>query len=375
MPAANRLLIQVVPQLRPEACGVSDHAISLAQELEAGFGICTAFVVLNSTQPCDSPFPRVYCKPSQLVDACVSISKGQPSALLVHYSGYGYSADGAPFILAEAIQRVRGNGQFRIGVYFHELSATGMPWTSAFWYTHRQKQVARRIARECDLIVTNLRRHEDLLAGNPIHDIVNPIHRMPVFSNVRESVEIAPMRVRRSAMAVFGLASTRQKSYKRLSPLKETLHSLGIEEILDIGSECNAPSSLNGIPVRRIGVLTADDLGSLLSQSMYGFVPHPSFVLAKSGIFAGLCAHGAVPVLAESFRQEVDGLRDGVHLLSPRTVKAALAMGLEHCSTAAWNWYCGHRLNVHAATYSRFLIQPPSEAEAEMCASGKAAGV
>src|ERR1035438_8345700 len=100
----NRLLIQVVPQLRPAACGVSDHAISLAQELEARFGIDTAFVVLNSTEPCDSPFPREYCKPARLAEVCNSLSKGQAGAILVHYSGYGYSPDGAPFPLVEALQ-------------------------------------------------------------------------------------------------------------------------------------------------------------------------------------------------------------------------------------------------------------------------------
>jgi hypothetical protein len=366
MPAANRLLIQVVPQLKPAACGVTDHAISLAEELVSGFGIDTVFVVLNSSEPSDCRFPRVDCKPLELVDACISISNGQPGALLVHYSGYGYSADGAPASLAEALQQVRRNEQFRIGVYFHEVSATGMPWTSAFWHTHRQRQVARRVADECDLIATNLSRHADLLEHKSTRSADNPIHRLPVFSNVGESEEIVPLSARRPAMAVFGLPGTRQKSYKRLYGLKEMLNSLGIEEILDIGSECDAPSSLSGIPVRRVGVLSAEELGSLLSQSTYGFVPHSSFVLAKSGIFAGLCAHGTISVLADPFSQEEDGLKDGGHLISPRTAQAALDAGLENCSDAAWNWYLGHRVKVHAATYSRWLVQPAIGVETEV---------
>jgi len=374
MPAANRLLIQVVPQLRPAACGVSDHAISLAQELKAEFGIGTAFVVLNSNETCNSPFPTVYCKPAQLFEACASLSKGQPGAVLVHYSGYGYSADGAPLVLANALQRVRESRQFRIGVYFHEVSADGMPWTSAFWHKRRQREVAGRIARECDLIATNLSRHADLLEREVPQDDAHTIHRLPVFSNIGERAEIALMSARRPAMAVFGLSGTRQKSYKHLSVLGEMLRSLGIKEILDIGLECNAPTSLTGIPVRRMGVLPSAELGNLLAQTSYGFVPHPSFCLAKSGIFAGLCAHGTVPILPESFPREVDGLKDGIHLVSPQTAKTALAGGLDSCSTAAWNWYAAHRLRVHAATYSQSLIQPSSEAETEMCGAGKAAG-
>jgi hypothetical protein len=374
MPSADRLLIQVVSQLWPERCGISDYAISLARELDAAFGIRTAFVVLNSTEPCDLPLPRVYCAPSQLLETCISLSNGRQSAILVHYSGYGYSADGAPLLLAEAIERVRPNGQFRIGVYFHELFATGMPWTSAFWYSHRQRRVVRRLAKECDLIATNLSRHANWLDRHAMQCVANPLQRLPVFSNVGESLEIPPMRARRPAMVVFGLPGTRQESYRRLFRLGNMLNSLGITEILDIGSECNAPSILSGIPVRSVGVLAAADLGGLLSQSMYGFVPHPSFCLAKSGIFAGICAFGAVPVIPVSFSGEADGLRDGVHLISPRTAKAVLSGGLERCSAAAWHWYSGHRLHHHAATYSRLLVQAATEAEAVMSAVARAKG-
>jgi hypothetical protein len=152
------------------------------------------------------------------------------------------------------------------------------------------------------------------------------------------------------------------------------LRSLGIEEILDIGSECNAPANLAGIAVRRMRVLPAAELGNLLAQTSYGFVPHPSFCLAKSGIFAGFCAHSTLPILAESFSREVDGLRDGVHLISPRTAKAALSTGLDRCSTAAWNWYSDHRLSAHAATYARLLVQPSTDAEMVKSVVGPASG-
>jgi hypothetical protein len=358
----NRLLIQVVPQLRPAACGVSDHAISLAQELEARFGIDTAFVVLNSTEPCDSPFPREYCKPARLAEVCNSLSKGQAGAILVHYSGYGYSPDGAPFPLVEALQNTRKSGQFRIGAYFHELYATGMPWRSAFWHTNRQKQVARGIAQECDLIASNLSSHSDWLEREVIKPGRAPVQRLPVFSNVGESVEIARTSARRPVIVVFGLPHTRRQSYRCMSQLGDMLKGLGVEEILDAGAECGAPSDLSGIPVRCTGILAAADLGGLLAQSIFGFVPYSRFSLAKSGILAALCAHGTIPIVAKSFSEEVDGLKDGVHLISARTAKPALAAGLDLCSAAAWNWYSGHRLKVHAGTYSRLLVQPASEA-------------
>jgi hypothetical protein len=183
----NRMLIQVVAQLKPARCGVSDHAILLAQELEAAFGISTSFIVLNSTEPCDLPFPRIYCPPSQLLEACISLSKGQPEALLLHYSGYGFAPNGAPHFLPRALELVRKSAQFRIGVYFHELFATGMPWKSAFWYSHRQRQVIRGIAKECDLIATNLSRHSGWLEREAMQGSTALLRRLSVFSNVGES--------------------------------------------------------------------------------------------------------------------------------------------------------------------------------------------
>ena len=360
MPPANRMLIQVVSQLKPARCGVSDQAILLAQELESSFNIGTAFVVLNSTEPCDLPFPRVYCPPSRLLEACTSLIKSHPGAILVHCSGYGYSPDGAPFMLAEALERVRATGQFRIGAYFHELYATGMPWRSAFWYTRRQKDAVCRIAKECDVIATSLTHFSDWLERRSMQGKVIPLQKMALFSNVGESLEIPPMSARQPVMAVFGLPSTRKASYRRLSQLGSMLNALGVEEILDIGPEFDAPLSLNGIPVRSRGVLSATDAASLLARSMFGFVPHPPFCLAKSSILACFCAFGTIPVLAESFERELDGLTDGLQLISPKTAKAALAAGLERSSAAAWDWYSGHRLHVHAETYSRLLLPQPA---------------
>jgi hypothetical protein len=85
--------------------------------------------------------------------------------------------------------------------------------------------------------------------------------------------------------------------------------------------------------------------------------------LAKSGVFAGYCAHGVVPVIARHFPGQVDGLEDGVHVLSPRTATAAQASGLEPISIAAWRWYSGHRLHDHAALYARWISESTDEIE------------
>jgi hypothetical protein len=353
--AGNRRLIQVVPRLQPTRCGVSDHALALAAELRTSYGIDSAFVVLNSDERCDLSYSITYCAPHQLLNACVAFSGSRAAAILVHLSGYGYSADGAPTLLAEALESVRADGRFRVAVFFHELFATGMPWKSAFWYSPRQKRAVRRIAEACDLLVTNARSYVDWLTRETTRQTASPIQYMPVFSQVGEAQQLVPLADRDPMMAVFGLGGTRQNAYRELSTLGAMLRQLGIQEILDIGPEFEPPGEVDGIPVRRMGVLAATEIARQFSRSTFGFLSYPRMPLAKSGVFAGYCAHGVVPVIARHFPGQVDGLEDGVHVLSPRTATAAQASGLEACSIASWRWYSGHRLHDHATIYARWL--------------------
>jgi hypothetical protein len=353
--AGNRQLIQVVPRLLPARCGVSDHAIALASELKAIYRIDTAFVVLNSNEECDVPYSVIHCAPDRLLSACISLSKNQSAPILVHLSGYGYSANGAPNLLAEALERVKAGGRFPIAVFFHELYANGMPWTSAFWNSRRQKQAYRRIFEACDLPITNARVFADWLNRQSARRTASPIRCMPVFSQVGEAQQHVAFADRDPVMVVFGLAETRQRVYRELDKLGDTLHRLGVEEILDIGPECGAPGGVDGIAVKRMGVLAAAEIDRQLTRAAFGYLAYPPNCLAKSGVFAAYSAHGVIPVIAQHFRGEFDGLKDGVHVLSPQTAKSVAPHGLEECSIAAWRWYSGHKLRDHAAMYEQWL--------------------
>jgi hypothetical protein len=355
----NRQLIQVVPRMTPVRCGVSDHAIALAAELRTAYGIDTAFAVLNSDEQSDVPYSVMHCSPDQLLNTCISLSENQSAAILVHLSGYGYSADGAPTLLAKALRDVKANSRFRIAVFFHELYASGMPWTSAFWHARKQKKAYREIAELCDLPVTNTRVFADWLERQIVRQTVrrtaSPVRYMPVFSQVGEPQEHVLFASRDPVMAVFGLGGTRQRVYRELDKLGDTLHQLGVEEILDIGPECGAPDGVDGIPVKHMGVLAASDIDRQFMRTAFGYLAYPPDCLAKSGVFAAYSAHGVIPVIAQHFRAETDGLRDGAHVLTPQTVKAIAAPGLEECSMAVWRWYSGHTLHDHAAMYDRWL--------------------
>jgi hypothetical protein len=273
------------------------------------------------------------------------------------------------------LEQVRKDARFHIAAYFHELYATGMPWKSAFWHKRRQQQVVRRVAAASDLIATNSTRHREWLQGEAIHGDTFAIRLLPMFSNVGESPEMPTLRGRRPALVVFGLTDTRRKAYVRLSSLGQLLHTLGVKEIVDVGPELAVLAELDGIPIRRKGVLAAPDLAEVLSHSMFGFVQHEPSSLAKSGVFAGLCALGVIPVVAEPFSGKVDGLTDGVQVVSPKTATAAKSGGLDQCSAAAWDWYSGHRLHIHASEYAAWMDGPAIEVDAELRSVSTAAKV
>jgi len=369
MSSTKPLLIQVVPQLKPGRCGVTDHAIPLANELRSTFGIDSAFVVLNSKERCDLAYEVMHCEAERLFESCAALGKGQPQAILAHVSGYGYSPDGAPTRLADALSSTRED-RFAIAAFFHEISASGAPWSAAFWQSRRQEQAVRRIAEACDLLVTNLGVHARWLEERTNRRPEARICLLPVFSTIGEAHGRIMLAKRVPAMVVFGLPGTRQRAYRELSRLPEIFSSLQIENIVDIGAGTDSPGSLHGIPVIRKGELGAAELCGELSRARFGYLSYPANCLAKSSVFAAYCAQGTIPVIAKPFGGEIDGLRDGVHLLSPGTTHRALASGLdasglESCSLAAWQWYCGHGIHVHAETYARWLGHPATAREGE----------
>jgi hypothetical protein len=359
------LLIQVVPRLKPGRCGVTDHVIPLAEELKAAFGIDTAFVVLNSEKSCELQFPVVYCAPDRLLASSLELSGNEPCAMLVHVSGYGYSANGAPTLLAEALNEVSMDGRFSIAAYFHELFASGPPWTSAFWHEARQKAAIRKIAGLCDLMVTNIELHARWLESETQRKPGVTIQQLPVQSTIGETRERIPSAERAPQMAVFGLAATRKKAYRELAELSGLLRTLGVEKFVDIGADCDVGSEVSGIPVERRGELEASEVAAVLARAKFGFLSYTPLYLAKSSIFAAYCAQGAVPVIATPFDGQIDGLSDGVQVLSPETAQEALASGLDRCSIEARAWYDKHRVRVHATTYARWLNQPELVREPE----------
>jgi hypothetical protein len=213
--------------MTPVRCGVSDHAIALATELRTSiWNQDSAIVVLNSDERCDVPYPVVYCRPIKYWMRALRSAANEPgdSRSLERLRIFGGRGAGSS---CRGARKVKADGRFRIAVFFHELYASGMPWTSAFWYSRRQKRAYRRIAEACDLPITNTAFSRTGWSSGNRAAIRLARQCMPVFSQVGEAQQHVPLSDRDPVMAVFGLGGTRQRAY-RSCPRWEHTASTGV---------------------------------------------------------------------------------------------------------------------------------------------------
>jgi hypothetical protein len=156
-------------------------------------------------------------------------------------------------------------------------------------------------------------------------------------------------------MVLFGGRGARARAYgeqrgELRGDLLAACRSLGIEEIADVGPPLErTEETVDGIPVRRHGVLPAAEVSRLLLGSLAGFVAYPAYFLPKSTIFAAYCAHGLLPVQAWRRRS-----------LAGETAPRWTGSGdPQETASAAHAWYGGHTLARQAARFRDLLTGTP----------------
>lgn len=309
-------ILQITPHLPPPFEGVGTYAAALAEAL-AKLGIETRFLV-----------------PDRTVQGLLS-GIGDAETVLLHYAGYGYQRRGCPSWLAEGLERWRFSPGTRLVTIFHEVWASGPPWRSSFWLLPLQRRIAASLARRSAALATTLPVYADLL-----RPWAKEVAVMPVFSTVGEPAAVPGYGERARRIVVFGGAGVRGRTWGSFLPdLARTVRELGAEEIVDVGPAVEIPRTVEGVPVRGLGVLPPADVSGLLLESAAGFLAYPPDFLPKSTIFAAYCAHGVLPVCA---------WRDGRHYWNGEGDPQAVA-------TAAREWYADHALARQAERFRDLL--------------------
>lgn len=268
--------------------------------------------------------------------------------VVLHYVGYGYARRGCPWTLVRTMEGWVRTGQVRrLVTVFHELYASGPPWTSAFWLGPVQRSLGRRLARASHGLVTSVELYRGILAAWSGRD---DVVALPVPSAVGEPATVPGSAERAPVLVVFGTPGRRAHAYaEHAELLGAACRALAISEIADVGAPDPAvPDAVAGAPVHRHGILAADAVSRLLLGARAGFLTYPPDLLGKSSVFGAYASHGVVTVCAGR------PVRAGGH--APGCVLQAAELGavlspeaLEARATETLSWYRGHAVSRHAA--------------------------
>jgi hypothetical protein len=361
------LITSIVSRLPPSIDGVGDYALNLALQLRQDFQIETHFIVCdtkwNHTSTLEGFTISKIKKHSAKNILSILKKKDLSTTILLHYVNYGYAKRGCPIWLINGLQKWQNKSLNSLLVtMFHETYASGLPWTSTFWLSPLQKNLAARLVKMSNRCLTSREEYAQVLSELSLGKHTK-IPTLPVFSNIGEPKQVLPLAVRSKRLVIFGSPSNRRRVYQEsFTELELTCQLLEIEEILDIGASTNLIPTVNKIPVTELGEISASEISHCLLNSLVGFFDYNPDYLAKSTIFAAYCAHGMLPVSdREGSRRStvsVDGIAVGKHYWVPdaQTKNLPELSQLQAIADYAYAWYQTHNLNIQVKTFAELLI-------------------
>lgn len=356
------MIIQIVPGLPPVINGVGDYALNLARQLRQDSGTQTRFIVGTSDWigvPNLTDFSISQLSKRSPATLYALLAQQTASTVILHYVGYGYAKRGCPGWLVDGLLRWKaGSSKARLITMFHEIAASGPPWTSAFWLSDLQHQLAKRLVLLSDRIFTSKRSYAEILQSYAPKRFMT-IPTLPVFSTVGEPQNPSSLSKRTRRLVIFGGYSNRTKVYKdSLEELYQICKYLNIKQIFDIGPLLDSlPANIDAVPITTAGCLPSEEISAILSDSIAGFFNyHPAF-LGKSTIFAAYCAHRVIPISATMTNLPEEGLQPGKHYALPdqyNTEKKDTVL-MQSIADHAYTWYQAHSLSAQAKAYYTLL--------------------
>ena len=365
-PASNTVL-QIVPHLPGTFDGVGDYALNLAKALSTDHGITTTFLVARKTSVTSRDGYAVISglspdESTELAQKCAHV--------ILHYVNYGYQARGVPFSLRAFARRLRRQISGRWVTMFHEIYASGPPWTSVFWLHPFQARIARDIVdTSTSCVVSNAPIEQAIHA----HDPAKKVYLAPVMSNFGEPALSDFDGVSAKRWVICGGTALVARSLSLFEQLHQLIPDSFAPEHLDViggHEQTSINAALDRLRRSRPGLschyypeVTSELASEVLRRSSFGWVDYfgagkvwPGMIL-KSGAFAALLAHGIVPVL--SHRESAIGVNGdslpGPYYLTPEARNFPAPDELRDAQRKIYAWY-------HAHCASRLLARVYAEA-------------
>ena len=354
-------LLQIVPRIPGGLDGVGDYALTIARKLRDGFGCATTFATFKASSPQNAGGFEVIPLERLREDAPAKYDH-----VLLHYVNYGFQKRGVPFRLLSILRELRRQHRGRLLTIFHELYASGPPWTSAFWLRPLQIDLAKSVANLSDACIVssdNFRR--ELRRMVPHAEI--ELH--PIPSGLGEPSLSAEQIANRDPhrWAIFGgtgLAERSLRSFRQIigripEPIApRSLFVLGGNEnpatrslLVDLEIESTYRPSI-----------AAADASEILRTCSFAWLDYfhrpdvETAIILKSSAFASACAHAVITVLP--YRGSAIAI-DGDRLPGPFFVAADRAQvpGAEARARIAGDIYAWYQRHVS----SELLIERIAE--------------
>jgi hypothetical protein len=367
----SQLVISIVPRLPPVVDGVGDYAFNLACQLRRDRGIDTHFIVGDPSWAGAekiegfSTTTLSTCSTAALLNQLAKNSATNP--ILLHYVGYGYAKRGCPTWLVRGLKIwKRQHRQVHLVTMFHEISASGSIWTSAFWLAAWQRHLAEQLVQMSDRLFTSKQLYAEILQRIVIRQPADqrdrklPIPALPVFASIGEPEAVLPLTCRQPILVVFGGRASRLRVYQHGQPaLAQACQQLGIASIVDIGPTLEMGMSLlSDTPITVLGEQPAAEVSRILTTSLAGFIDYPTDFLGKSSIFANYCAYGVLPIVSRSNGADADGLEANTHYWFPNLTQDDMNIfNAQAIASNAHTWYQNHNLTTQASQFADRLLR------------------
>ena len=342
-------LLQIVPRIPGGIDGVGDYALTIAKKLREKFECNTVFATFKTSSAENAGGFDVVS-----LDRLLDRSSRKYDHALLHYVNYGFQKRGIPFRLLSILRASREQHGERLVTIFHELYASGPPWTSAFWLRPVQIYLAKAVARLSEpCIVSSDNFFSELKRMVP--DARIQLH--PVPSGLEEPSLTLTQIANRDPhrwMIVGGTALVERslRSHRRL--MHRIPDSIAPRILFVLGGNENpvTRSLLVDLAVQSDyrPRITATDASEILKTCSFAwfdyFVRHDveTSVILKSSAFAAACAHGVIPVFPHCGSAV---LVDGDHLPGPFFVETDRceipdAPGRAKIAPDIYAWYQRH---------------------------------
>jgi hypothetical protein len=345
-------LLQIVPRVPGGIDGVGDYALTIARKLRDKFGCETVFATFKTSGENAAGF-EVWPLDGLLDNA------SEYDHVLLHYVNYGFQKRGIPFRLLSILNVLRRQHHGKLVTIFHELYASGPPWTSAFWLKPLQMHLAKSVGRLSDVcIVSGDNFRSELKRMVPKAHV--ELH--PVPSGLEEpllpSNQIADRDPHRWAI-VGGTALVERslRSFRQLLP--RIPDSIAPRKLFVLGGVDNSAtrSLLVDLAVEfeyrpRIAAADASEILKTCSFAWFNYFHRPDVetsVILKSSAFAAAYAHAVIPVFphrGSAISRDGDRL-PGPFFVEPDRAEIPDAKARFKVAADIYAWYQRHAFSEH----------------------------